>query len=55
MYIVKDATIPAGASLEVMSGNKIVLMNDGSTGDILKVSASSATSVDATVTVLEDV
>ena len=55
VYIVKDATIPAGASLEVMSGNKIVLMNDGSTGDILKVSASSATSVDATVTVLEDV
>ena len=55
VYIVKDATIPAGSSLEVMSGNKIVLMNDGSTGDILKVSASSATSVDATVTVLEDV
>jgi len=55
VYIVKDATIPAGASLEVMSGNKIVLMNNGTTGDILKVSASSATSVDATVTVLEDV
>ena len=55
VYIVKDATIPAGSSLEVMSGNKIVLMNDGSTGDLLKVSASSATSVDATVTVLEDV
>ena len=55
VYIVKDATIPAGSSLEVMSGNKIVLMNNGTTGDILKVSASSATSVDATVTVLEDV
>lgn len=55
VYIVKDATIPAGSSLEVMSGNKIVLQNNGTTGDILKVSASSATSVDATVTVLEDV
>jgi len=55
VYIVKDATIPAGASLEVMAGNKIVLMNDGTTGDILKVSASSSSSVDATVTVLEDV
>ena len=55
VYIVKDATIPAGSSLEVMSGNKIVLQNNGTTGDILKVSASSSSSVDATVTVLEDV
>ena len=55
VYIVKDATIPAGSSLEVMSGNKIVLQNNGTTGDILKVSASSGSSVDATVTVLEDV
>ena len=55
VYIVKGASIPAGSSLEIMSGNKIVLMNNGTTGDILKVSASSATSVDATVTVLEDV
>ena len=26
----KNASIPAGASLEVMSGNKLVLQNDGS-------------------------
>src|SRR5210317_313183 len=55
VYIVKDATIPAGASLEVMSGNKIVLMNDGTTGDVLRVSSSAGTSLDATITVLEDV
>ena len=29
VFIVKDATIPAGTSLEVMSGNKLVLQNDG--------------------------
>jgi len=55
VYIVKDATIPAGASLEVMSGNKIVVMNNGTTGDVLRVEASSTSSLDATITVLEDV
>jgi len=55
VYIVKDATIPAGASLEVMSGNKIVVMNNCTTGDVLRVEASSTSSLDATITVLEDV
>ena len=55
VYIVKDATIPAGSSLEVMSGNKIVLQHTGSAGDVLRVSSNTATSVDATVSVLEDV
>ena len=55
VYIVKDATIPAGSSLEVMSGNKIVLQNSGSAGDVLRVSSGTATAVDATVSVLEDV
>ena len=55
VYIVKDATIPAGTSLEVMSGNKIVVQNNGTTGDVLRVSASSGSSLDATITVLEDV
>ena len=36
VYIVKDATIPAGSALEVMSGNKLVLMNDGTNGDNLE-------------------
>ena len=55
VYIVKDATIPAGASLEVMSGNKLVLQGTGSANDALRISASAATSLDATVSVLEDV
>ena len=55
VYIVKGAAIPAGASLEVMSGNKLVLMNDGTNGDNLEALASAASSVDVTVSVLEDV
>ena len=55
VYIVKDATIPAGSSLEIMSGNKIVVQNNGTTGDVIRVSSSAGTSLDATVTVLEDV
>lgn len=55
VYIVKDASIPAGSSLEVMSGNKLVLMGDGTTNDAIRVSASASSSVDATVSVLEDV
>ena len=55
VYIVKNATIPAGSSLEVMSGNKLVVQNDGSNPDILRVESSRASSLDATITVLEDV
>ena len=55
VYIVKDASIPAGAALEVMSGNKLVLQNDGTNGDNLEALASAANSLDVTVSVLEDV
>ena len=55
VYIVKGASIPAGASLEVMSGNKLVLQNDGTNGDNLEALASAANSVDITVSVLQDV
>ena len=55
VFIVKNASIPAGASLEVMSGNKLVLQNDGSNGDNLEALASAASAVDITVSVLEDV
>ena len=54
-YIVKDVNIPAGTSIEIMRGNKIVVENDGTTGDVLRVSCDSATSLDAIVSVLEDV
>jgi hypothetical protein len=49
VYVVKDATI------EVMSGNKLVLQGNGTNNDALRISSSAATSLDATVSVLEDV
>ena len=55
VFIVKDATIPAGSSLEVMSGNKIVVQNDGSNADVVRVSCNTTASLDALITVLEDV
>jgi hypothetical protein len=55
VYIVKDASVPPGSSLEVMAGNKLVLMNDGSNADVLKANCSAANSLDATVSILEDV
>ena len=55
VFIVKDASIPAGASLEVMAGNKLVLQNDGSNADNLEGIASIANALDVTVSVLEDV
>jgi len=55
IYIVKDATVPAGATLEVISGGKLVVQGNGVTNDIIKVSCGTASSLDATVSVLEDV
>ena len=55
VHIVKNATIPAGSSLEVMAGNKLVLQNTGSAADVLRVSAGTATACDVVVSVLEDV
>ena len=55
VYIGKNLSIPAGASLEVMAGNKLVLMNDGTNGDNLEALASAGSAVDITVSVVEDV
>ena len=55
VFIVKNATIPAGSSLEVMAGNKLVVQNSGSAGDVIRVSSGTASACDATISVLEDV
>ena len=55
VFIVKDATVPAGSSLEIMSGNKLVVQNDGSNADVIRISCGTASALDAIVTVLEDV
>ena len=38
-----------------MSGNKLVLQNSGSAGDVLRVSAGTTSACDVIVSVLEDV
>ena len=38
-----------------MQGNKLVLQNDGSNADVLRAEASAGSSIDVTVSVLEDV
>ena len=55
IYVVKDATVPAGSSLEVISGGKLVVQGNGTTNDAIKISCGTATSLDASVSVLEDV
>jgi len=48
-YLVKDAPIPSGSALQVISGQKVIL----SPGDIIKVTSSGA--VDCIASILEDV
>ena len=47
-YLVKTATVPVGGSLEVIQGNRIVLI----ASDALKVVSSAVTSADVVVSVL---
>ena len=49
VFIVKDATVPAGSSLEVMAGNKLVL----EATDSIRVSCSVADKVSATMSIME--
>ena len=55
IYVVKNATVPAGSTLEVISGGKLVVQGNGTVNDIVRVSCGTASSLDATVSVLEDV
>ena len=46
--VVKDVDIPAGSSLEVLSGSKIVLQ----TTDLLKIDCSVSAKIDATLSIM---
>jgi hypothetical protein len=50
-YLVKQAPVPVGGSLQVIAGQKIVLSNT----DALKVVSSVASSIDVVGAILEDV
>jgi urease beta subunit len=47
-YLVYQATVPVGGSLEVIQGNRVVML----TGDSMTVTASASTSCDAWVSAL---
>ena len=49
VYIAKDIPLPAGSSVEVMAGNKIVLQAT----DKIQVKRSVADAVDATLSIME--
>ena len=55
-HIVKNAPVPAGGSLMVVAGQKIVLEErSGGTGDSIRITSSAATSLDVVAAILEDV
>ena len=45
VYLVKDVPLPSGSSMEIMSGNKIIL----NAGDIVKAGGSNSSGADADV------
>jgi len=49
VLLIKDVTIPAGSSLELLTGGKVVLQ----TTDILKIDCSVTGKIDATLSILE--
>jgi len=54
-YIAKGVTVPANTTLEIMQGNKLVVMNSGSAGDVIRVETNTSTSLDVVLSVLENV
>ena len=49
VLLIKDVSIPAGSSLELLTGGKVVLQ----TTDILKIDCSVSAKIDATLSILE--
>ena len=49
VYVVKAVPLPAGSSIEIMSGNKIIL----EAGDVVKVGGSTTNCLDAILSIME--
>lgn len=49
IYLIRNAPVPTGSSLEIISGSKIILESS----DLLRARASTATSLDIAVSYLE--
>lgn len=50
-YIVKNAPVPVGGTLQIIAGQKIVLSDQ----DAIKIISTATTSLDAVASILEDV
>ena len=55
IFIVKQAPVPAGGALKVVSGQKIVMMSTSTGADTVTVAASVASAADCIVSLLEGV
>ena len=49
VFLIKNAPVPAGASLEIISGSKIIMQSS----DILRINSNTASALDAAVSYLE--
>ena len=49
VFVAKDVSIPAGSSLELLTGGKVVVQ----TTDIIKIDCSGSAKIDATLSILE--
>ena len=48
-HIIKNAPVPAGSSLEIIAGSKIIMESS----DVLRIRAATASKIDATVSYLD--
>jgi hypothetical protein len=49
VYIIRNAPVPAGSSLEIISGSKIIMESS----DVLRIRSGTATALDVAVSYLE--
>jgi len=49
VYLIRNAPVPAGSSLEIISGNKVIM----EPSDVLRVRSDATAALDATVSYLE--
>jgi hypothetical protein len=49
VFLIKNAPVPAGSTLEIISGNKVILTST----DVIRASSDTASALDATVSYLQ--
>lgn len=49
VFIIKNAPVPSGSTLEIISGNKLIL----NTGDVLRASSDTASALDIVISYLQ--